>query len=104
MRNFLTCVFIFCCINAYTQTTIRGTIVEKDGTPIYLATVKLKNNTGTSTSSDQQGKFSIQVNDIQDTLIILNIGYDILTLPISEIDIKTNIKILLNDINKRPLG
>lgn len=95
MRNFLTCVFTFCCITAYTQTTIKGTIVEKDGTPIYLATIQLKKNTGIATSSDQHGKFSIQVNDIQDTLIISNIGFDILTLPISEIDIKTNIKILL---------
>ncbi|HAP95267.1 MAG TPA: hypothetical protein DCP54_05860, partial [Chryseobacterium sp.] len=72
-----------------------GTIIEKDGSPVYLATVQLKNNTEISTASDQQGKFSIQVDDIQDTLIISNIGFDPQTLPIAVMDIHSDTKITL---------
>ncbi|MGM1430841.1 TonB-dependent receptor [Sphingobacterium lactis] len=95
MKHLLTCVFILLFLHAYTQTTIRGTIIEKDGTPIYLATVQLKNNTGVSTASDQQGKFSIQVDDIQDTLVFSNIGFDTQTLPIAVMDIHSDTKITL---------
>lgn len=79
-----------------TQLRIRGVITDKeDNTPIHGAAVLIM-NTNTGTTTDDTGEFSINASP-NSTLIISNIGYRTLTIPI---DGKSNLQIHLIKDNK----
>lgn len=80
-----------------TQTTrIKGVITDKDDkTPVHGAAVLIK-NTNTGTTTDASGEFSINAAP-NSVLIISNIGYETLTVPVNG---KSNLEINLTKDNK----
>lgn len=54
--------------------TVTGEVVDKEGQPIYGATVQIK-GTGNGTATDEKGKFTLQVADLNVTLVISYVGY-----------------------------
>ncbi|MGN6604716.1 MAG: SusC/RagA family TonB-linked outer membrane protein [Ginsengibacter sp.] len=80
-----------------TQTTrIKGVITDKDDkTPVHGAAVLIK-NTNTGTTTDASGEFSINAA-LNSVLIISNIGYETLTVPVNG---KSNLEINLTKDNK----
>ena len=76
MKLLLTFLLLVGGVEAYSQTFIKGTVVNADGKAIYLATIQIKNNAKLSTFSDHDGRFTLQIADVQDTLVVSNVGYD----------------------------
>jgi TonB-linked SusC/RagA family outer membrane protein len=76
--------------------TVKGIITDKDDNePIHGAAVLLK-NTNMGTTTDSNGNFSINASS-GSTLVISNIGYETLTIPV---DGKSNLEIHLKKDNK----
>lgn len=57
------------------QETIRGKVIDKDGSPMVGVTVQLKGSSF-RTSTDEQGNFEIKTNSTQDVLMFSYIGYE----------------------------
>jgi Ca-activated chloride channel family protein len=58
------------------QSTITGKITDEKGVPLQGASIRLK-GTKTSTASDVNGFYSIQVPDEQATLVFAYVGFDV---------------------------
>jgi TonB-linked SusC/RagA family outer membrane protein len=57
------------------SSTVTGKVIDEKGETVVGATVKLKSHQG-ATSTDMNGKFSINVPDNENTLVISFIGYN----------------------------
>ena len=55
--------------------TVSGTVMDDQGIPVIGATVYLKDNSGVGTTTDLDGKFSLDVPNAQGTLVISFVGY-----------------------------
>lgn len=69
----LVCILFFW-QNAFSQTPVRGTVLDETGAPLPGASVKIKGTqSGTITNID--GQFQIEVSDESDLLLIEAVGY-----------------------------
>ena len=60
---------------AMAQVKVTGTVTDENSEPISFATVKIK-NAQSGTTTDINGKFSINVPDGKSTLQITYVGYE----------------------------
>ena len=61
-------------LSAQEQTAVTGTVTDEKGETVVGASIKVK-GTNTGVTTDGNGKFKIQVNDKNATLIFIYVGY-----------------------------
>lgn len=72
---------------------ITGIVVDENGVPLPGVTIRFKNNKITSTATDVNGHFGIQLSDDDDILIVSFIGYQPQQIPVKVIG--TSLRITL---------
>lgn len=82
--NRVALLLFFICSNflAYSQTTVKGKVVDQDKNPVSGVTVTEK-GTQNGTSTAQDGTFSLEVSSNQSILVISSIGKRTIELPAS---------------------
>jgi len=77
MKKFTFCIFMLCAfaISMVAQKTVSGTVIDADGLPLIGATVIEKENQSNGTTTDIDGKYSIQVKN-NATLIFSSVGFN----------------------------
>lgn len=86
-------LFAFCYLPAQHNWT--GQVVERDGTPIFAANVYPKTAPAEGTVTDFDGRFSLNLSDHYDTLIISFIGFDAQSMALDTLDVKRPLRIEL---------
>ena len=82
LRNLLLCVLLFCTLLASGQFTVNGSVVDATSNEPLIGTNILIKGTGSGTITDYDGKFSLQVNSPNDTLIVSYTGYNSQEIPV----------------------
>ncbi len=70
--------------------TVKGTVVDEKGLPLPGATVRIKDQTG-GTVTDVNGHFTLDVPDLNSTLLITFTGYDPKEVKASDTEIKVQL-------------
>ena len=79
--------FLFCTVAAFAQKgTLRGTVIDETGQPLYSANAVLKGTT-IGTTTDFDGKFELKADPGTYSLVVSFIGYNSLT--ITDVEVKT---------------
>ena len=97
MRIEFTIVLLFFSLFSYSQSKINGVVTDKKGNPIFAANVYLKSIPKKGVTSDFDGNFSLNIVNLNDTLIVSFIGYETKIIRISKIDITRNVVIILKE-------
>ncbi len=73
-RWLITAIFLFITTLAIGQKTVSGKILSVANQPVVGASVVIK-GTATGTTTDEQGRYSINVPNNQSTLIVSSVGF-----------------------------
>jgi TonB-linked SusC/RagA family outer membrane protein len=82
MKYVLLAMTLFIATSITAQESISGTITDAKSNPIPYVNVQL-NGTNKGTISNENGKYSLNISDLQGTLKISVIGYETQTIPIN---------------------
>ena len=74
VRDFLTFLFLFSGIVAFSQQVLSGKIIDETGSPLPGATVRI-NESNTWTTSDFDGNFKIEFKDAKSIIKVVFLGY-----------------------------
>lgn len=77
------------------QDVIKGKVTDKNGEPISGATIIVKGKT-VGTITDQNGNYEIELNNDNETLVFLMVGFEKILIPVEE---KTTIDVQLKSEN-----
>lgn len=86
-------VLLFSSAFAYAQRTVTGTITDNNGVPLIGATIIVK-GTSNGTSTDFDGKFSIEITSNSDVLQVSYLGYKSIEVTVGS---QTNISITMEE-------
>lgn len=75
LQMILLALGIFTGLSAHSQTVVNGWVKDKTASPIFAANVYFKSDPQKGATTDFEGKFSIAVTSLYDTLIITAMGY-----------------------------
>lgn len=81
---------------------IYGSVRDEKGQPLPGAALRFR-RTGSTTTADSSGRFEFSLRSGYDTLIVTNIGYDTLRLPIdfsTKLPLKINLTTVLNQLTE----
>lgn len=67
-------LFIMVGLNAFSQTPVTGVVTDVNGTPLDGITITVKGHQ-TGTTTDQDGRYSVSVPDINGTLVFSSLGF-----------------------------
>ncbi|MBP5340451.1 MAG: TonB-dependent receptor [Prevotella sp.] len=84
---------LVCCVGAYAQGKLTGTVVDAMGEPVIGASVMVK-GTSNGAVTDLNGKFSIEKAPANGSLVVSYVGYRTQTLPLSG---KSNFSVTLEE-------
>ncbi|MCF6240939.1 MAG: TonB-dependent receptor [Bacteroidales bacterium] len=87
-------IFMFAS-SAYTQTKISGTVNNKKGVPVFAANVYLKSNPAKGYITDFDGKFVLNIENREDTLVVSFIGFKTRKIALPAIDLNKSIVVVL---------
>ena len=65
------------------QVTVRGTVTDETGMTIPGASVYVKGDTGTGTTTDADGNFSLEVGNLDAVLVVSFVGYEKQEVPLN---------------------
>lgn len=84
------------------ESTLSGVVKDKRGEPVFAANIYLKENPSKGVISDYNGNFtfSINIDEIEYTLVISYIGFKAQEIPINTIKDPLRLEILLDDDQK----
>lgn len=98
MVNITIFLWLGCGFNVFGQEiVIKGSVQDTKGKPIYAANVYVKSNPKKGIVSNSDGEFSIEVDNLNDTLIISFISYKSKEVHLSNIDVTKEIFITLEE-------
>jgi len=75
MRYSMLAILLLASLFCYSQSVLRGVVLNKKGKSVFAANVYLKSNPNEGTTSNFDGKFSLKIDSTNDTLIVSFIGY-----------------------------
>ncbi len=81
------------CVTAQAQINVQGTVTDLEGEPLIGANILIK-GTATGTATDFDGKYSLTVNSLADTLVFSYTGYSMQQIPLqgrSLLDVKMQV-------------
>ncbi|MDG3581127.1 SusC/RagA family TonB-linked outer membrane protein [Galbibacter pacificus] len=65
------------------QQSVSGTVYDNEGYPLPGATVSVKNNEGIGTQTDFNGVYSLEINDLENTVLVFRyLGFRTLEVPL----------------------
>ena len=70
MRAIVLILIHFICFSSFAQSRLYGVVKDKVGNPVFATNVYLKGNPQKGVTTGFDGKFNLQINGINDTLII----------------------------------
>ncbi|WP_236969204.1 SusC/RagA family TonB-linked outer membrane protein [Membranihabitans marinus] len=85
---------MFISFSSYGQTKITGIVVDNNDIPLIGANLSLTTNLGAGTITDFDGKFELEVDDLQQSIIISYTGYQTKTIALEG---KTEWRIVLEE-------
>ncbi len=101
--SYLVSFLLFFTFTSYAQSNITGVVKDKRDKPVFAANVYLKSSQQKGTTTNFDGAFSLQVNDLNDTLIISFIGFQTKEIQLTSIDFDEPLIIILVE-NQRSLA
>src|SRR6516225_6460325 len=99
MRKYLLLMLILIagCVAAFAQTrTLKGVISNKDNQPLAGATVTVQGQ-NISTTTNDNGNFTLTVPDGKITIVVSNVGYKIQTIPVGAKEDRLDITLELTE-------
>src|SRR6476619_6293066 len=93
-------VLAFISTTVFAQTAITGTVLSENGTPLNKATVSLK-GTKATTTTDENGRFTISTNNTKHILIVSFVGYETANIGLqpNQTDISITLKVLAEQLS-----
>ncbi|RLD65247.1 MAG: TonB-dependent receptor [Bacteroidetes bacterium] len=97
MRNTILAFFILLSSSIFSQKLLKGVVRDVENEAVFAANVYLKNNQEIGRTTNFNGKFELRLTkeNINDTLVISFIGYNIKEIPLSSISYEKTIVIIL---------
>jgi len=99
MRYSFLFLFFFSSYYCFSQSKLNGIVKDKEGEPVFAANVYVKLSPQKGVVTDLDGKFSVETNYLNDTLIVSFIGCETSEIALSTIDINKKLVVILKDIN-----
>jgi len=92
---FFLCLFIssFCC----SQSLLQGVVNDRKGEPVFAVNIYLKSTPQKGTTTDFDGKFTLNIKELNDTLIVSFIGYKTREILLSSIDFNIKLIVVLQE-------
>ncbi|HMS68434.1 MAG TPA: carboxypeptidase-like regulatory domain-containing protein, partial [Saprospiraceae bacterium] len=84
MKKLLIFILLAMSVPLAAQWTLSGTVSDKDGSPLIGASVFEKDNLNNGTITDIDGKFSINLSTLAESVIISYTGYDTKEIEVSQ--------------------
>lgn len=97
MKWYIFVVLCFISFYSFGQRTLKGTVQDKKGEPVFAANTYLKSVPEEGVTTNFDGNFSLSVTNLNDTLVVSFIGYEIKKIPLSAIDITQKITVILEE-------
>ena len=97
MRAIVLILIHFICFSSFAQSRLYGVVKDKVGNPVFATNVYLKGNPQKGVTTGFDGKFNLQINGINDTLIISFIGFQTKEVPLSFIDFNKQLIVILEE-------
>ena len=97
MNYIFTLIVLFFPLFTFSQSVVNGVVKDKNGEPIFAANVYLKSVPQKGATTDFDGRFILDVSNLNDTLIVSYIGYEKREILLSTINISENVIIILNE-------
>ena len=94
-------VLLLQCVSflAYSQSVVKGKVVDENNEPVVGATVQLK-NAATATTTDASGDFTLTVPSATGVLVFSSVGYTPTELPVSSGNMNVQLKPLNNSLDE----
>jgi len=86
MRVLLISIFLFFSYYSQSQTPLKGVAIDTRNNPVFAANVYLKSNPQKGVTTDFDGKFTISIKSLKDTLIVSFVGFKTKMVPVATID------------------
>ena len=96
LRYITVCLFLFPYLS-FSQSVLGGTVKDKKGEPIFAVNVYIKSTPEKGVTTDFNGKFSLTVGHLEDTLVVSFISYKTKEIPLIELNFKEKIVIELEE-------
>ncbi|MCQ2272258.1 MAG: carboxypeptidase-like regulatory domain-containing protein [Bacteroidales bacterium] len=77
--------------------TLSGRIVDEKGNGLAYASLYLKNDPQTGSISDINGRFSLEISNKHDSLIVALVGYETVIINLEKINLSKNLKITMKE-------
>ena len=97
MKCLLFLLFLFITSFCYSQSFLRGVVNDRKSKPIFAANVYLKSTPQKGATTDFDGNFSFNINNLNDTLIVSFLGYKTREILLSSIDFNKKLIVVLQE-------
>ncbi len=87
----------------FSQPIVSGVVKSKKGEAVFAANVYLKSSPQKGTTTDFDGTFSLQVKDLNDTLVVSFIGFQTKIIALTSLDVDAPLIIILKE-NRQSLA
>jgi len=88
-------LFLFLSVTSFAQSGLKGVVKDKKGKPVFAANVYLKSSPQKGVITDFNGRFSLQISNRKDTLIVSFIGFQTKKIPLASIDLNKQLVVIL---------
>ncbi len=96
MRCSILAILLLASSFCYSQTDLRGVVLNKNGKSVFAANVYLKSNHDVGTTTDFDGKFSLKISS-KDTLIVSFVGFKTKEIPLAHVVLNKLLEITLEE-------
>lgn len=95
MKFYLTIILWSISLFSFSQSKVHGIVKNGKGEPIFAANIYLKSGVQNGVTSNFDGDFSLDIPNLEDTIIVSFLGYEPKEIPISDIDVYKPITVIL---------
>lgn len=88
-------LFLFLSVTSLAQSSLKGVVKDKKGKPVFAANVYLKSSHQKGEITGFNGKFSLQISNKKDTLIVSFIGFQTKKIPLASINLNKQLVVIL---------
>lgn len=95
MKYFILGFYLLMSFKSYGQTELKGVVMDRDGTGIQAASLRLKNAKDRFAIADYAGNFILRVPDLSDSVLVTSMGYASRTIALADLALSGDNRIVL---------